>query len=402
MIGRWLEERREGREQDPPAIEGFVQAALSGAATRAQIGAWLAFVALRGMTPAETVALTRAMADSGDRLRWDGVPGPFWDKHSTGGIGDKVSLVLAPLWAALGIRVPMISGRGLGITGGTLDKLESVPGFDVALDEARMREVLAGPGCFIAGPTARLAPADGLLYALRDETQTVPSVPLITASILSKKLAEGIERLVLDVKFGSGAFMRSEAAARELADSLVAVGCGAGLETEAILTPMHEPLGEAVGNALEVEEAVAALQGGGPADLTDLTVRLSGCGERARRALRDGSAYDRWQRMVRAQGGDPAAPYRGLADTRRWEFRAARDGMLARCDAGEIGRAVFALGAGRERAGEPVHPGVGARILAKSGARVRRGDVLAVLYHAERGLDAARAHLASAFVYREE
>lgn len=397
MIDRWLEERREGREQSEEDIRGFVRGVLDGSVSRAQAAAWLAFVCVRGMTPAETVALTRAMTDSGERLRWDGLTGPFVDKHSTGGVGDKVSLVLAPLWAALGRRVPMLSGRGLGITGGTLDKLESIPGFRTSLGPAELRRVLAEVGCFISGQTRELAPADRELYALRDETGTVPSVPLITASILSKKLVEGIEELVLDVKHGSGAFMKTEAAARELADSLERVGRASGLRTRALLSDMSQPLGRAVGNALEVEEAVACLEGGGPPDLRALVVALSGCGAEAEAALDDGRALERWRRMVRAQGGDPEGPLRGAACSVT-EVSSPHAGVVHRCDAGRLGRAAFLLGAGRLRAGQGIHHGVGLVLAAKRGDRIEAGAPLAFLHHAGgRGLEEARRLVAAAY-----
>lgn len=401
MIARWLEQRRDGVEQTPAEVAAFVAAATARELTDAQIGAWLAFVCARGMTARETVALTLAMRDSGRILSWEGIAGPLWDKHSTGGVGDKVSLVLAPLWAALGIRVPMISGRSLGITGGTLDKLEAIPGFRTDVPVAELRGLLEAAGCFIVGQSADLAPADRLLYALRDETQTVPSIPLITASILSKKLAEGVERLVLDVKYGSGAFMKDLPGARALAAALEEVGRGAGLAVEAVLTPMDEPLGRAVGNALEVAEAEAALRGEGPADLSDLVVRLSGCGERARAALQDGSAWQRWRAMVEGQGGDLDAPRRGQTDLRREELHAERDGVVRRCDAGAVGRAAFALGAGRARAGAPVHHGVGVVLARKTGEPVRRGEPLAVLYHAGKGREEAVEQLRAAFVVQD-
>lgn len=232
-----LTARRDGVRLSDAQIHAFVQGVVAGSVTRAQAAAFLAFTATRGMQDDETAALTRAMAGSGDRLSWPGLTGPFVDKHSTGGVGDKVSLVLAPLWAELGARVPMISGRGLEHTGGTLDKLEAIPGFRTDLGVGALRRTLADVGCFISGQTGELAPADRVLYALRNETCTVPSIPLITASILSKKLAEGLDRLVLDVKWGSGAFMKTEADARALADSLVRVGCAAGVETTAVGGP---------------------------------------------------------------------------------------------------------------------------------------------------------------------
>jgi thymidine phosphorylase len=397
VIDRWLEERREGREQDEAAIRGFVEGVVDGSVTRAQAAAWLAFVYLKGMSPAETVALTRAMTESGDALRWDGLEGPFVDKHSTGGVGDKVSLVLAPLWAALGKRVPMLSGRGLGITGGTLDKLEAIPGYRTDLDEPALRSALGEVGCFINGQTERVAPADRILYALRDETQTVPSIPLITASILSKKLVEGLDELVLDVKCGSGAFMATEEAARELADSLAGIGNRAGVRTTAHLTDMSQPLGCAVGNALEVREAVACLEGGGPADLRELVLRLCGDPAGAAAALDDGRALARWQAMVRAHGGDPEAPLHG-SGCAPVEIAAPHAGEVRRCDAGLLGRAAFRLGAGRTRAGEPVHFGVGLEVLAKRGATVAAGEPLVRLWHdAGRGLEEARAAAAGAF-----
>ena len=397
MIGEWLEQRREGVEQDESAIRGFIDAVVAGSITPAQIGAWLGFVVVRGMTDVETVHLTRAMTDSGARLQWPGLPAPALDKHSTGGVGDKVSLVLAPAWAALGRQVPMLSGRGLGITGGTLDKLEAIPGYRTDLQEPELRTVLQSVGCFISGQTAEIAPADRILYALRDETQTVPSVPLITASILSKKLAAGIEELVLDVKAGSGAFMQDRAAATRLAASLVAVGRGAGMDVRAEITDMDQPLGRAVGNAVEVEEAIQTLRGDGPADLVLLLERLSGDPSGIRRVLSDGSALERWQQMVRAMGGDPDARLRGGEDVEEAVVEAASSGELLRCDAGAVGRAAWILGAGRARAGEAVHHGVGILVEVKRGETVTAGQPLFRVRHAAgRGLEAALQHLADA------
>ncbi|MEQ1507016.1 MAG: thymidine phosphorylase, partial [Myxococcota bacterium] len=247
---------RSGEPQPPDAIRAFVAGVVDGSVSRPQAAAWLAWAFVRGLTDDETVALTRAMTASGATLQWGDGP-EIVDKHSTGGVGDKVSLVLAPLWAELGYRVPMVSGRGLGHTGGTLDKLESIPGYRTDLDEAGLRRVLADVGCFVSGQTASLAPADGVLYALRNETCTVESIPLIVGSILSKKLAAGVSRLVLDVKCGSGAFMQAEDDARALAAALVRVARGAGTTCSALVTSMDRPLGRAVGNALEVREAIA-------------------------------------------------------------------------------------------------------------------------------------------------
>lgn len=396
MIDSWLAERSSGREQSPDAIRGFVEACVQGTVTRPQMAAWLAFVFCRGMTAAETVVLTEAMTDSGDRMDWGDLPGPFWDKHSTGGVGDKVSLVLAPLWAAMGHKVPMLSGRGLGITGGTLDKLEAIPGFRTDLVQAELQEILNSVGCFISGQTEELAPADRILYALRNETQTVASLPLITASILSKKLVEGLDGLVLDVKFGSGAFMKTKEAATELADMLVAVGNGAGVRTEAHLSPMSEPLGRAVGNALEVQEAAACLQGNGPDDLSELVEKLSGDPVAAKDALQSGRAYQKWLEMVRAQGGDTEAPLRG-SGCRTWTLEAGRNGTVTGCDAGEIGTAVFRLGAGRQHADGHLDMGVGAILHKKCGEEVRKGQPLATLYHRGKNLRVAQAAMRSAY-----
>ena len=388
-----LEKKRDGGSLDEGEIRWLVGGIVDGSVTRAQTAAFLAFTFLRGMSDAETVALTLAMRDSGEVLSWD-VDGPVVDKHSTGGVGDKVSLVLAPLWAELGFKVPMISGRGLGHTGGTLDKLEAIPGFRTDLEVPRLRRVLSEVGCFMNGQTGQLAPADRLLYALRNETSTVPAIPLITASILSKKLAEGLDELSLDVKWGTGAFMKTRQDAQALADSLVRVGVGAGVATRARLTDMNQPLGRTIGNALEVEEAVACLRGEGPEDLAALTCALIGrnpAEEAAARALLDrGGAWERWCRLVRAHGGDPEAALLG-GGCRREVVEAVRDGTVTRCDAYDLGRAAFVLGAGRRSAEESVHPGVGLRLHVELGAAVRRGQPLVEIVHADRGLDEARA-----------
>jgi thymidine phosphorylase len=396
MIDIWLEQRRDGVEQGEAEIRGFVNAVLAGTVAPAQIGAWLAFVMTRGMTPAETVLLTQAMTASGTTLSWPGIEGPFVDKHSTGGVGDKVSLVLAPLWASLGKRVPMLSGRGLGITGGTLDKLEAIPGFRTDLQQQQLQEILAEVGCFITGQTPDIAPVDRILYATRNETGTVPSIPLITASILSKKLVAGLDSLILDVKAGSGAFMQTKAEAQALADSLVEVGNGAGCKTSAIITDMSQPLGTAVGNALEVEESIATLAGEGPTDLVDLVVELSGMGKVARTQLQSGAALPVWQQMVRAQGGDPEATLHG-SGCQQVDILAPASGRVEACDALGIGRAAFRLGAGRQRAADCVHHGVGIRVLAKVGTEVQAGQVLAELFHCDNGLDEARSLVKQAY-----
>ncbi len=392
-IDTLLERKRDGGQLSASEIAWLVAGFVDGTITRAQAAAFLAFVYLRGMADEEKVALTLAMRDSGEVMRWD-VDGRIVDKHSTGGVGDKVSLVLAPLWAELGAFVPMISGRGLGHTGGTLDKLESIPGFRTDLDTAALHRVLADVGCFMNGQTGQLAPADRFLYALRNETSTVPSIPLITASILSKKLAEGLDELSLDVKWGTGAFMKTLPDAVALADSLVAVGNGAGVHTRARLTDMNVPLGRTIGNALEVEEAVACLKGEGPEDLASLTCELIGRDAEevtaARRLLDSGAAFDRFCRMVRAHGGDPDAPLLGAGCT-DLVVEAPADGRLTRCDAYDLGRAAFVLGAGRRAADDPIHPGVGLRLHAGPGDAVVRGQPLVTLRHADTGLDEALA-----------
>ena len=393
-----LETKRDGGTLSEGQIQAFIDGLLQGNITRAQAAAWLAMVYLQGMTDAETVCLTRIMTDSGDRLTWPGIEGPFVDKHSTGGVGDKVSLVLAPLWMALGCKVPMISGRGLGHTGGTLDKLESIPGFRTDLEPPELRRVLQEAGGFISGQTGDVAPADRILYALRNETATVPSVPLITASILSKKLAEGIDTLSLDVKWGTGAFMKTREDAEVLARSLVAVGNGAGVNTRARITDMNQPLGHSVGNAIEVAEAVACLRGEGPEDLAHLTCELIG-DPKARAILDSGAAYPHWCRMVSAQGGEPNAPLLG-GGCDEVVIEASRAGVIQRCDAYEVGRAAFVLGAGRLKASDPVHFGVGVRVHAKVGDSVERGQPLVTLLHDNgRGLGQARTHIQAAYAF---
>ena len=389
-IQAFLQDKKHGREHAPADLSAFIDAVVDGSVTRAQAAAWLAFVCCHGMKDRETVALTRAMTESGSKLSWPGIDGPFVDKHSTGGVGDKISLVLAPVWVVMGFKVPMISGRGLGITGGTLDKLEAIEGYRTDLDEGALRRVLADVGCFISGQTGTLCPADRILYGLRDETATVASVPLITASILSKKLAEGLDRLVLDVKSGSGAFMKTRTRARELADSLVRVGRGAGVDTKAHITDMGQPLGRAVGNALEVQEAVACLQGRGPSAVNDLVCTLSGEPEQARAVLAGGEGYEVFARMVRAQGGDLERPLRGSGCATR-VVEASRSGSVERCDALGIGRAAFVLGAGRVKASDPVHHGVGLEVHVHRGDLVEAGQPLVTLHHAGAGLDEALA-----------
>jgi pyrimidine-nucleoside phosphorylase len=360
-----------------------------------QMAALAMAVFFRGMSDAETTALTMEMRDSGEVFAWPAGTPPKVDKHSTGGVGDKVSLVLAPLLACEGVWVPMISGRGLGFTGGTLDKLESIPGFRVDLAWPEILRQLEKVGCFIAGQTGNLCPADKKLYALRDVTGTVASLPLIVASIMSKKLAESLDRLVLDVKFGRGAFMQKREDAQNLADAMVAVGRGAGVETHAVLNPMNEPLGRTAGNALEVAECVEVLRGGGPEDLIELTLALAAKlvpadKEALRSRLQDGSAWERFVGMVEAQDGDAAALEK-MCEVHRapvvTEVVALRDGSLGKLDALEIGRLCVELGAGRAKASDAVDFAVGVECLRKEGEKVVRGEPI-LRVHSRGAVDA--------------
>jgi pyrimidine-nucleoside phosphorylase len=392
-----IAKKRNGHALSGEQIERVVRELMAGSFADYQMSALLMAVYFRGMTDEETVALTRAMLLSGDVIDLSDIPGVKVDKHSTGGVGDKVSICLAPLVAACGVPVPMVSGRGLGHTGGTLDKLEAIPGFNVTLDVDAFRRIVRDVGCCMIGQTARIAPADKKMYALRDVTATVESIPLIVASILSKKLAEGIDALVLDVKVGRGAFMKTQDDARALAEALVRVGTAAGKRVTALLTDMAAPLGRAVGNANETREAIEVLHGRGPSDLVECTLalgssmlRLGGAAateadarERMRAAIADGRAARTMERMIEAQGGDPrvvAEPGRLAVAGVVTEIAAPSDGYVTRVDALEIGLAAVALGAGRTRADQSVDPAVGVEIVAPRGAAVRRGDVLAKVF----------------------
>ena len=392
-------QKRDGAVLSPEAIGAFVAGVVSGHWTPAQAAALLMAIRLRGMTAAETASLTGAMLASGARVDLSSIAGPKVGKHSTGGVGDKVSLVLAPLVAACGVTVPKMSGRGLGHTGGTLDKLESIPGVRTALSLDEFTEALADHGCAIISQTASIAPADRVLYALRNETATIASVPLITASILSKKLAEGSQALVLDVKCGRGAFMKTPAEARVLAASLVEVGCANGVETEAVITRMDAPLGRAVGNALEVREALALLRGEGPSSLRQLTLALAArmlCAARvvpddaaglqvAEQALQSGRALARFRQLVAGQGGrlggsdDEATLPVAQVQT---VVRAQAAGYVTGIDAERIGRASLLLGAGRAAPDAVIDPAAGVVLAIDPGDRVERGAALAILHHA--------------------
>jgi pyrimidine-nucleoside phosphorylase len=371
-------------------------------------------ILLRGMTTDETAWLTDAMVRSGARADLGDIPGVKVDKHSTGGVGDKTSLILAPLAAACGVPVPMMSGRGLGHTGGTLDKLEAIPGFRVNLSLDEMKDALRRTGCAMIGQTAEIAPADRKLYALRDVTATVESIPLISASIMSKKIAEGIDALVLDVKTGSGAFMKTEADSRRLAESLVSIGNASGVTTEAIITAMDAPLGRAVGNALEVIECIETLKGQGPADLVEVSVELAvrmlvlgrvasdrqDAKRRVEKAMTSGAGLERFRQIIEAQGGDPRVvdDYSRLPHVSgRHLVTATRRGIVEAVDAELVGRASAALGAGRDRVEDSVDVAVGIMVCAKPGDEVGAGDPLLELHVRDRAkLEAALPLLAGA------
>jgi thymidine phosphorylase len=371
--------KRDGRRLADGDIRWLIAAHARGDVPDEQMSALLMAIYFRGLDPAELRTWTAAMVASGERLDLGSVPWPTVDKHSTGGVGDKVSLILAPLVASCGAAVPQLSGRGLGHTGGTLDKLESIPGWRAALPPDEMISVLRRVGCVVCAAGPGLAPADRRLYALRDVTGTVESIPLISSSIMSKKIAEGTAALVLDVKVGSGAFIRDLDGARRLAQTMVALGAEHGVRTSALLTRMDAPLGRAVGNAVEVEEAVAALRGEGPADLAEVTValaremlRLAGVDADPAAALADGRALDRFRAMIAAQGGDPDAALPRAAHAQA--VSAPQAGWMRRLDARAVGVAAWRLGAGRARKEDPVDPAAGVFCLAKPGDRVERGQ----------------------------
>ncbi|MBY4403859.1 thymidine phosphorylase [Rhodococcus fascians] len=380
--------KRDGRVLDDEQIEWVIAEFTRGSVAPEQMSALAMAILLRGLSRRELSTWTNAMIASGTRMDFSALPLPTVDKHSTGGVGDKITLPLAPLVAACGAAVPQLSGRGLGHTGGTLDKLESIPGWRADLSGDEMRRILADPavGAVVCAAGADLAPADKKLYALRDVTGTVESIPLIASSIMSKKIAEGTGALVLDVKVGAGAFMKNVDDARELATAMVELGTDAGVRTLAVLTAMDTPLGLTAGNALEVQESVEVLAGGGPSDIVELTITLARTmlaaagieGIDPADKLADGSAMDRWRTMIAAQGGDPDAALPVARESQ--EFTATQDGVVTGLDAMGVGLAAWRLGAGRERQGEPVQSAAGVRLHAKPGDRVRAGDRLATLY----------------------
>jgi thymidine phosphorylase len=412
LVAELIRRKRDGGELSAEEIGELVAGIADGSVTDAQVGALAMAIVWRGMTVGERVALTGAMTRSGDVLSWEGagVNGPVLDKHSTGGVGDKVSLLLAPIIAACGASVPMISGRGLGHTGGTLDKLEAIPGYDVAPDPDRLRAAVARVGCAIVGQTARLAPADRRLYAIRDATATVESIPLIVGSILSKKLAAGLDALVMDVKVGSGAFLPDVASARELARAIVDVAAGNGLPAAALLTDMDQVLGRSAGNAVEVRESIDHLTGAARDErLVEVTLALSAellvlgavfedaasARAAAARALDDGSAAERFAAMVAELGGPadlvekvderlPVAPVLRAIEP-------AKAGRVATINVRDVGIAVVGLGGGRARETDPVDHSVGFTEVAGLGERVGPGERPLAVVHARDEASAARA-----------
>jgi pyrimidine-nucleoside phosphorylase len=415
-----IRQKRDGGTLDRAAIDAFIAGVTDGTLPDYQTSALLMAILLRGMNPEETAHLTDAMVRSGVRVTYPGLDGTPVDKHSTGGVGDKTSLVLAPLAAACGAYVPMMSGRGLGHTGGTLDKLEAIPGFRTALSLDELKAAVRSIGCALIGQTSQIAPADRKLYALRDVTATVESIPLICASILSKKIAEGIGGLVLDVKTGAGAFMKTPEASRELAEALVAIGEANGVRTEALISRMDAPLGRAVGNASEVIESIETLKGNGPADLERLSVLLAArmlivagisgderdAESRVRAAIASGTGVEKLRQIIENQGGDPrviddygrlpSAPDQAV-------IPAERSGYVAALDAGLVGRAAVALGVGRGRLEDVIDHGVGIDVAGPPGTAVQGGDAVFEIRHRNgRGLETATALLRQAIRMSDE
>ena len=405
---RIIERKRDGGRLSSDELAAFLRAYLQGDVAEYQMSAFLMAAFIRGLDPAELSVLLREIIDSGARLRFEDDGPPPVDKHSTGGVGDKVSLILAPLLAEAGLRVPMMSGRGLGHTGGTLDKLEAIPGFDVSVDLGRFRAILDEVGCAMIGQTKEIAPLDGRLYALRDVTGTVPSPPLIAASIVSKKVAEGIGALVLDVKCGRGAFITELEQARGLARTMVDLAAAEGVRTSALLTAMNAPLGRTVGNALEVREAIETLRGGGPADLREVTLALSAellvsvgrapdaeeAGAELGAILDGGAALERFVRLIEIQGGDPRVaddPGRLPTAPLREPFRSPGSGWLD-VHARRVGVASVELGAGRRRVEDAVDPRVGFEFHRRAGDRVSEGESLVTVHAADTAGAATASH----------
>ncbi|SHE79476.1 thymidine phosphorylase [Fodinibius roseus] len=415
-----IAKKRDGKILERPEISYLVEQYTRDKLPDYQMSAFLMAAFLNGLNEEEASALTHAMLHSGRVLDLSDLPGKKVDKHSTGGVGDKLSLILAPIVASYGIPVPMISGRGLGHTGGTLDKLESIPGFKVDLTLERYREVLSTCGMVMAGQTEEVAPADKRMYALRDVTATVESIPLIASSIMSKKLAEGIDALVMDVKFGSGAFMKTPEKAQQLAETLVAIGENFGKETIAYLTDMNQPLGYKIGNWLEVEEAMEGLQGRGPGDVMQVTHTLAGTMimlggkaetveegmERSKEAVANGQAYEKWLEVTGAQGGDAAVPGNCESYPKakyQFDIDAPESGYLSVVDAYKIGVASLELGAGRKTKEDRVDPAAGIELKHKAGDPVKKGETLAVGFtNNKEALEVAGNAMRNAFVVSRE
>ena len=378
--------KRDRNELSDKQIDWTVAAYTRGVIADEQMSALLMAILLNGMNSREISRWTNAMINSGERMNWSALDRPTADKHSTGGVGDKITLPLAPLVAACGGAVPQLSGRGLGHTGGTLDKLESIPGWRASLSNAEMLKVLQDTGAVICAAGAGLAPADKKLYALRDVTATVEAIPLIASSIMSKKIAEGTSALILDVKTGSGAFMSDPAKAGELARTMVQLGLDAGVKTRALVTAMDVPLGLTAGNALEVRESIEVLAGGGPADVVELTILLARemidaagiVGKDPADALKDGSAMDHWKRMISAQGGDPDAKLPVARE--KHVITATESGVMTNMDALKIGVSAWRLGAGRSKQGETVQAGAGIEMHSKPGDYIKSGEPLLTLH----------------------
>jgi pyrimidine-nucleoside phosphorylase len=415
-----IRRKRAGEALTAADLTDLITAYTHGGVPDYQMAAWLMAVVWRGMTANETTSFTLAMADSGERLSVRDQVSPVADKHSTGGVGDKLTLVVAPLVAACGLPVAKMSGRGLGHTGGTIDKLEAIPGLRTNLTRKQMLDILRAHGVVLAAQSEALAPADGKLYALRDVTATVESIPLIAASIMSKKLAVGPSHLLLDVKVGAGAFVKTMDDARQLAHLMVQIGVSAGIRTVALLTAMEQPLGHAVGNALEVAEAVETLRGNGPADVTELaldeTATLLAMAnivpdeaigrQRADKAIADGSALAKLAEAIAAQGGDPAVVATpALLPQARWVERIVSPmaGFLATIDAEEVGRVAGRLGAGRQRKDERIDPAVGLLLRAKVGDHVNTGDPLAEIHApSQMAADSVRESLLAAYRWSDK
>lgn len=418
-----IAKKRDGQVLEGYEVREFIEAYTRDEIPDYQAAAFLMAVFLRGMSRAETVALTQAMAESGQQMDLSSITDYAVDKHSSGGVGDKTTLVVLPLVAALGIPVAKMSGRGLGFSGGTLDKLDAIPGFQVQLSPSRFRQLAQQNGLVLCGQTGELAPADGKLYALRDVTATVASLPLIASSIMSKKLASGAHGIVLDVKWGTGAFMATLEDAQQLAQTMVEIGTDAGRDMIALLSDMNQPLGLAVGNALEVAESIEALQGGGPADLREHCLEIAahmaslyGRGQRwtdhqatveeLARHLDDGSALAKFRQMVEAQGGNPAVvdapsimPQAQIQQT----LHASQTGYVARVDAGHVALASLALGAGRMKKTDAVDLAVGVRVLKKVGDPVREGEAIAQVFaNSDERCAQAQTHIEQAFAFNTE